>query len=73
MDAFDIGLVAIGVILAIALVGGGWWLDRRDERVRSAKWMRSWAIRNRVLADLWRRIHGPPRLQDRRGEDDEQP
>jgi hypothetical protein len=59
-------LIAIGVLMTLAIIWVGYRLDRRSHHAQSESWMRHWMIRNRVLADLYRRWHGPPRLQDQR-------
>ncbi|WP_375397938.1 hypothetical protein [uncultured Sphingomonas sp.] len=56
---------AMAAILALCIA-----LDRRARRVRAAQWWRRWVIHNRVMADLWRRLNGPPRLEDHRSPDD---
>ena len=68
MDAADIALIVVGVLGAIAIVCAGFLLDRRSQRIRSATWMRAWAIVTRVRRDLFDRLHGPLRLQDHRSE-----
>ena len=66
MDAYDIALIVVGVVGAIAIVGAGFVLDRRSQRIQSAKWMQGWAILNRVRRELFNRLHGPLRLSDQR-------
>lgn len=68
MEAFTIGLIAIGVVGALGILWAGFLLDRRSHRIQSAKWMRGWTILTRVRADLFSRLHGPLRLQDQRSE-----
>jgi hypothetical protein len=65
MDVVAISLIAVGLIAALLLIYVSWRLDRRSQRASSARWMRAWTIRTRVLADLWRNLHGPLRLEDR--------
>jgi hypothetical protein len=62
MDAIAIGLIMLGLIAAVAFIYVGWRLDRRAQRAISAKWMRAWTIRTRVLAELWGKLNGPLRL-----------
>lgn len=66
MDAVTIALIAFGVLAALAVFYVGYRMDRRNHHIQSAAWMRNWAIRNRALADLFRRWKGPLRLQDQR-------
>ncbi|MEO5938099.1 MAG: hypothetical protein ABIQ43_03720 [Sphingomonas sp.] len=68
MDAADIALIVIGVLGAIAIIWAGFLLDRRSQRIKSAKWMRAWSILTRVRTELFSRLHGPLRLQDQRSD-----
>jgi hypothetical protein len=68
MDATDVALIVVGVLGTIAILWAGFLLDRRSQRAASAKWMRAWTILTRVRNDLFNRLHGPLRLQDRRAE-----
>lgn len=70
MDAIGIGLVTLGLLSGVLLVGVGLKLDRRDQRKKSADFVRSWRIRNRVLAELWNRVYGRARLEDRRSDNE---
>ena len=68
MDATDVALIVVGVLGTIAIVWAGFRLDRRSQRNKSATWMQAWAILTHVRNDLFNRLHGPLRLQDRRAE-----
>ena len=56
------------ILGTIAIVSAGFLLDRRSQRIASAKWMRAWTILTRVRNELFNRLHGPLRLQDQRDE-----
>lgn len=73
MDTVSIMLAVIGVVVVFGVVAGGFMLDRRTQRLQSANWMRNWVIRNRALADLYRRWKGPLRLQDQSAKPAPQP
>ncbi|MBS0480268.1 MAG: hypothetical protein JSR79_13355 [Proteobacteria bacterium] len=68
MDGGDIALIVVGVVGTITIVWAGFLLDRRSQRIASAKWMRAWTVLNRVRRELFDRLHGPLRLQDQRGD-----
>ena len=68
MDATDVALIVVGVVGTIAIVWAGFLLDRRSQRIKSAKWMRAWTILTRVRSELFNRLHGPLRLQDQRSD-----
>lgn len=73
MDTASIMLAVIGVLVVFGVLAGGFTLDRRTQRLQSANWMRNWVIRNRALADLYRRWKGPLRLQDQSAKPVRQP
>lgn len=66
MDGGDIALIVVGVVGAIAILWLGFRLDRRSQRIKSAKAWSAWAILTRVRRELFSRLHGPLRLQDQR-------
>ena len=68
MDGGDIALIVVGVVGAVVIVSIGFLLDRRSQRIASARWMRAWTVLNRVRRELFDRLHGPLRLQDQRGD-----